>query len=111
MKIYNTYEVDWMGQPFKSPSDLTRHHIIKREDGGENDISNYALLTHESHALLHYLEVNNYEAYVSLNSMFLELNRSVCPPTAEYFKIVRAIVKKAKKAIKNAKRVRRFKKR
>ena len=81
MKIYGTYDVDWMGDEIKSPSSLTKHHIVKKENGGENGISNYALLTQTSHRLLHYLEEHNYKSYCMLNSMFLELNRSVNPPT------------------------------
>ena len=107
MKIYNTYDIDWMGDEIKSPSSLTRHHIIKREDGGENGISNYALLTNNSHHLMHYMEENNYKAYCELNSLFLELNRSMMPPTAEYYERVKSIIKKVKKEIKyNGRRAR-----
>ena len=45
MNIYNTFEIDWMGDKINSPSDLTRHHIIKKEHNGDNSIDNYALLT------------------------------------------------------------------
>lgn len=100
MKIYDTYDIDWMGDEIKSPSDLTRHHIVKREDGGENGISNYALLTNRSHQLMHYLEDNNYRVYCELNNMFLELNRSLMPPTSEYYANVKRIIKKVKKEIK-----------
>ena len=100
IKIYGTCDVDWMGDEIKSPSNLTRHHIIKKEDGGENEISNYALLTNESHHLIHYLEDNNYKAYCLLNNMFLDLNRSSMPPTKEYFNNIRVIIKKVKKEIK-----------
>jgi len=107
VKIYKTYEVDWMGDPFSDISALTKHHIVKKENGGENGISNYALLTRKSHDLLHFLETNYYEDYVNLNRLFLELNRSVKPPTIEYYSEVKKIVKRVKKSIKNSKRVRR----
>ena len=29
MNIYNTFNLDWMGDEIKTPSDLTRHHIKK----------------------------------------------------------------------------------
>ena len=106
MKIYETYDIDWMGDEIKKPSDLTRHHIVKKENGGENDISNYALLTKNSHSLLHYLEYNyNYE-YNYLNTLFLELNRTCEKPTAQYYDEIRTIMKKIKKDIKNSKRKR-----
>ena len=101
MKIYGTYEYDWLGDPFESESELTRHHIVKRENGGENGISNYALLTKKSHIFLHYLEDNYNKEYNYLNEMFMSLNRSLCPPTEEYYEEVRKVVKSVKKRIKN----------
>ena len=34
MKIYNTFDIDWMGDAIGSLSDLTRHHIVKKEKVG-----------------------------------------------------------------------------
>ena len=107
MELYNTYEVDWMVDSFTNPSKLTRHHIVKRENGGVNDISNYALLTKESHMLLHYLEDNYNKEYNYLNEKFLELNRSLMPPTIEYYQDVKKILKSVKKRIKNNKSLKR----
>jgi hypothetical protein len=109
VRIYGTYKVDWMGDEIKIPSDLTRHHIVKRENGGENGISNYALLTFSSHHLIHYLEDNYFEYYERLNELFLELNRTCAPPTIEYYEEVNKIMKKVRKSIKNSKRIRRIK--
>lgn len=100
-RIYGTYEVDWLGDPIESIRELTRHHIVKRENGGENGISNYALLTPKSHAFVHYLEENYVKEYEHLNSLFLTLNRSVNPPTSEYYEEVRKVVKSVRKRIKN----------
>ena len=68
--IFNTYDVDWMGEKINDPSDLTCHHIVKKEKDGDSDISNYALLTSASHRLLHYLEDNYHDKYVYLNKIF-----------------------------------------
>lgn len=103
-KTYNTYEVDWLGDKINSLSDLTRHHIIKKEKGGEDNINNYALLTRNSHIFIHYLEDNYYNDYNYLNSLFMELNRSLCPPSKEYYEEVRSIVKRVRKSIKNKRR-------
>ena len=104
MKIYGTHDVDWMGDTFSNPSDLTRHHIVKREDGGENGISNYALLTKDSHIILHYLEDNYNNVYNYLNERFLELNRSLMPPTDHYYEDIHRVMKSVRKKIKNGKR-------
>ena len=37
INVYNTYEFDWMGDRINSPSDLTRHHIIKKQYNGIDD--------------------------------------------------------------------------
>ena len=99
-KIYETYDVDWMGAPIKN-NNLTRHHIVKKEDGGENGISNYALLTPESHHLLNYLEDNYVNEFNQINALLLNLNRTVKPPTKEYYEEMNAILKRVRKKIKN----------
>ena len=104
MKIYGTYELDWMDDTIKSPSDLTRHHIIKKELGGEDNIDNYALLTTKSHHLIHYMEDNYNKEYNYINSLFKELNLSVSPPTKDYYEKMRSVLKRVKKDIKNKKR-------
>ena len=102
IKIYQTYEIDWMGDTIRN--NLTRHHIMKKEEGGENGISNYALLTEPSHHLLNYIEENYYKEYLEINEMFLALNRSLEPPTSEYYERMHQILKRVKKQMKNHKR-------
>ena len=102
IRLYQTYEIDWMGDTIRN--NLTRHHIVKREDGGENGISNYALLTEPSHHLLHYIEENYFNDYVAINDMFLALNRSLEPPTKEYYERMHSILKRVKKQMKNVRR-------
>ena len=106
LDIYKTYEFDWMGQKIESLSDLTRHHIVKKQYDGMDDINNYALLTTYSHHLIHYLEDNYYKEYVELNKLFKELNLSLEPPTTEYYEKVRRILKRVKKDMKNKNRKR-----
>lgn len=107
LKIYNTYDVDWMGDKIENSNPLTKHHIIKKAKSGENDINNYALLTVKSHRLLHYIEQNYYNDYVTLNEMFTKLNRSLMPPSNEYYICINPILKNVRKKIKNSKRKRR----
>ena len=106
ISIYNTYDYDWMGDKIVNISDLTRHHIVKKEYNGDNDINNYALLTSTSHHLIHYLETKYNKEYKLLNNLFLSLNRSGIPPDEEYFNEINRIIKRVKKDIKNKKRKR-----
>ena len=108
--IYQTSDVDWMGDKVEDLKDLTRHHIVKKAKGGIDHISNYALLTVRSHQVLHYLEDNNYGAYFELNRMFRELNMTLKPPTKEYYQEVSLLLKKVKRQIKRENRKRRIKK-
>ena len=93
IQIYATTEYDWLGDIITDINKLTRHHIIKKEDGGENGISNYALLTPKSHHLMNMLEEQEPDTYNKLNNMFLELNRSIQPPREEYYDRIRHILK------------------
>ena len=93
IEIYATTEFDWLGDVITDLNKLTRHHIIKKEDGGENGISNYALLTPKSHHLMNLLEEQDQDTYNKLNNMFLELNRSIQPPREEYYQKIRHILK------------------
>jgi hypothetical protein len=106
MNIYNTFSIDWMGDEIKNHSDLTRHHIVKKEKNGSNSIDTYALLTTNSHHLIHYLEVNYNKEYNMINSLLMELNKSRNEPTTEYFLEMNSILKKVRKDIKNKKRKR-----
>lgn len=101
---YNTYDLDWMGDKINSLSDLTRHHIVKKQYNGDNDISNYALLTSSSHHLIHFLETNYNKEYKYINELFLKLNSSNKPPTNDYYDDMLSIIKRVKKDIKNKRR-------
>ena len=95
--IYGTEEYDWLGDRVFDSEKLTKHHIIKKELGGENGISNYALLTPKSHRLMHLLEERDPELYEDINNMFLVLNRSLKAPTREYYKQINNLLNKNKK--------------
>ena len=94
LKIYKTKDVDWMGYKITRNCPLTRHHIFKKVYGGANDISNYALLIQKSHEDLRILEKTDHKTYIELNNLFLELNRSLQPPTEEYYIKIKKLLKK-----------------
>ena len=97
LKIYKTKERDWMGYKIYRNTPLIRHHIFKKVYGGDNNISNYALLIEKSHEDLHRIERIDLQAYNELNNLFRELNESMQPPTEEYYQNVGKILKRVKK--------------
>lgn len=97
LRIYKTYDVDWLGYKICKNCKITRHHIFKRVYGGEDNISNYALLIQKSHELLHKLEHTDHEAYLELNALFKELNESMQPPNKEYYQNVNKILQRTMK--------------
>lgn len=94
LEIYQTKKIDWMGYQITRNCKLTRHHIFKKVYGGEDNISNYALLIEKSHELLHKLERVDHQAYLELNILFKELNDSLAPPTDEYYEKVKKILRR-----------------
>lgn len=96
LQIYQTKDKDWMGYEISKNNVITRHHIFKRVYGGDNDISNYALLIVKSHQYLHTLEKTDHEIYLQLNQLFRELNESMKPPTEEYYQRVDKVLKRVR---------------
>lgn len=86
-----------MGYKICRNTPLTRHHIFKKVYGGENNISNYALLIEKSHEYLHKIEKIDLQAYIELNNLFRELNESMQPPTEEYYEKIDKVLKRVKK--------------
>jgi hypothetical protein len=111
IEIYNTKDIDWMGDKITSLSDLTKHHIKKKQYDGEDTIDNYALLTTSSHHLIHYLEEKYYKDYLNINNLFIKLNQSKKKPDLDYYKDINIILKRIKKDIKNKRRNRDIKRR
>ena len=79
--------------------------LMSKKDFTQADV--YALLTPESHHLLNYLEDNYVSDFNEINELLLSLNRSVKPPTKEYYEEMNAILKRVRKKLKNERRGRR----
>lgn len=94
LKIYKTIDRDWLGFKINKKDILTRHHIIKKVHWEINDISNYAILTEQSHQLLHKIENENLSLYNELNRLFMKLNQSQQPVTEEYYEEVSKVLKR-----------------
>lgn len=73
IKIYETYEYDWMDYLIID-NELTFHHIKKKEDAGLFEMSNGALLTPRAHNYLHFIERVDKDIYLRLNEVFQNIN-------------------------------------
>ena len=59
--LYHPRQIDWMGYELRSITDLTYHHIQKREDGGRLTLDNGALLRGDTaHEYLHIIESKDF---------------------------------------------------
>lgn len=94
IKIFQAYEVDWMGYPITKENKLTFHHIKKKAYGGNINIDNGALLTSDAHEELHNIETKDPKTFRLLNDLFKKLNETKTPPTEEYWHELRQILNK-----------------
>ena len=88
LKIYQPNGYDWMNFVLTRRNPYTFHHIVSRSDGGEDDISNGAILTRRAHDLLHILEYICPFAYDDLEDIFIRINESGKPLTDEMIREV-----------------------
>lgn len=75
-KVFAFGEYDFMGNHFNQKSELTFHHIIKKENGGLDDITNGAALTDYSHKILHIIEVYDKDLYDTYTKIFKIINET-----------------------------------
>lgn len=93
LKIYKPISnLDWMNYKLIK-SDVTFHHIIKREDGGRRDIENGALLMPVAHQYLHLIEYKDIETYNAINRIFKYINQQKQEPTSEQRDIIEYLLK------------------
>lgn len=78
--LFKSSEYDWMNFKITKDNPLTFHHILKKEQGGEDIVDNGALLTIMAHRYLHLIEVLEPFLYDELNYYFKEVNeRRILP--------------------------------
>lgn len=81
LRIYKPYSnLDWLNYKLIK-KDVTFHHIVKRCDGGEELLTNGAILMPVSHEYLHIIEFKEIEIYNVLNEMFKVINKQGYEPT------------------------------
>lgn len=89
LKIYKPLSgMDWMNYRIVRKSDMTAHHIIKKEHGGRLEVPNVALLMPTAHQYLHIIEFKDLETYVAINKLFKLINDQGHEPTPEQREIM-----------------------
>ena len=89
LKIYKPYShLDWLNYKIVRKNDLTFHHIIKKENGGNRSISNGALLLPVSHQYLHLIEFKDIDTYITINKIFKIVNNQLAEPTKDQREIL-----------------------
>lgn len=103
LKIYKPLsDMDWMNYQVKR-SEMTFHHIRKKEDGGLEVVENGALLMPTAHQYLHIIEYKEYGTYEALNKMFLVINGQMKEPTKEQRDIIEFLLREFEEKHKNDK--------
>lgn len=93
LKIYKPISnLDWMNYKLIK-KDITFHHIVKRENGGKEEITNGALLMPIAHQYLHIIEYKDIETYIAINKIFKFINNQQCEPTREQREIIEYLLK------------------
>lgn len=97
LKIYKPYSnLDWLNYRLVK-KDITFHHIVKREYGGQREISNGALLMPVAHQYLHLIECKDIETYITINKIFRIINQQREEPTQEQREILEYLLKEFEK--------------
>lgn len=92
LKIYKPISnMDWLNYKLVK-KDLTFHHIVKKINGGFEEISNGALLMPIPHQYLHVIEYKEWKTYKHLNDMFRIINDQQHEPTLEQREIIECIL-------------------
>lgn len=92
-RAYRTRRNDWMGYDINSITQLSYHHIQKKEDGGPFSWDNGALLRRgTSHEYLHIIEYKDLEIYDYINGILKQINTQGYQPTKEELIAIRDVL-------------------
>ena len=92
IKIWDMNTMDWMG--YDNLERYSFHHLTKKSDGGQQIISNGAILHQESsHPYLHTIEHYDLDKYLYLNGILRAINEQKTMPTIEQLKQIRYVLK------------------
>lgn len=89
IKLYNL-DLCFMG--YKLDRTASFHHIVKRCDGGKEEMENGAVINGMAHQYLHIIEYKDTNTYITLNNILKLINMQREKPTEEqYFMIGRLL--------------------
>ena len=88
LRIYKPISgLDWMNYKIVR-SDMTAHHVIKKEHGGQMKIGNICPLRSVSHQYLHLIECKDIDTYVAINEIFKIVCNQMSEPTREQRELI-----------------------
>ena len=96
IKIYRLKHigVDFMGYSLQRGGMATFHHIIKKEHGGSETISNGAVLMGEtSHPYLHLIESKDLDIYIYISKILKEINKQGIYPSKKQLLAINDVLK------------------
>ena len=101
LKVYKPIsELDWLNYRINKKSDMTAHHIIKKEHQGKLEWSNIALLLPVSHQYLHLIEHKDIDTYIALNKIFQMINNQREEPNREQRELIEYLLREFEKVHK-----------
>ena len=99
-------ELDWMGYEMdEDENQPVYHHIISEKDGGNDDISNGAVLGRYSRHMLHQLRTLDPELYNAWNEVFAIINRIGAYPSEELWNTVMSLQVQTEQVLKSDSKV------
>lgn len=103
IKIYKPLGTDWLNYKVTQSNQLTFHHILKKVDGGKEELTNGALLTEIAHQYLHIIEYRDIDTYRLLNKMLKMINKQMTAPTPGQREVIEYLLREFESAHKEDK--------
>jgi len=86
IRIYNLDKLCFMG--YKLDKTASFHHLVKREHGGKEEITNGAVLNKSAHEYLHIIEYKDIDTYITINNILKLINQQKDRPTIEQYMMI-----------------------
>ena len=102
INMWKMENVDWLGYELQKGDYFSYHHIKKREFGGKEIINNGAILcSNSSHQYIHLIENKDYEMYLYLTNILMNINNQREMPNKYQLLAIDNILKQFEKEHEN----------